>query len=211
MKTSNLIDLLATEAGPAPRAVVARRFTPVVPFGLLASIAATLVLLGPIPANLWAEPAPWIKLAYAGGLATGALWLTTRLARPVARTDGPVISVTVVVVLMALLALATLVALPASERLAALLGHSWTRCPVNVLLLSLPTLAGAVWALRGLAPTKARAAGMAAGLLAGAVGAFAYALSCTELSAAFVAVWYSLGIALAGGLGALIGPRMLRW
>ncbi|WPL19200.1 hypothetical protein Thiowin_04310 [Thiorhodovibrio winogradskyi] len=211
MKTSHLIDLLATEAGPAPRALPARRIGAVVPFGWLASIAATLVLLGPIPASLWAEPAPWIKLAYAGGLASGALWLTTRLARPVARTGGPVISIVAVVILMALLGLTTLLAAPASERLAALLGHSWARCPVNVLLLSLPTLAGALWALRGLAPTQARAAGLAAGLLAGAVGAMAYALSCIELSAAFVALWYSLGIALAGGLGALMGPWLLRW
>jgi hypothetical protein len=91
------------------------------------------------------------------------------------------------------------------------LGHSWASCPTNVLLLALPTLAGALWALRGLAPTRPRAAGLAAGLLAGGIGAFGYALSCTELSAAFVAVWYSLGIGLAGGLGALLGPWLLRW
>ena len=41
--------------------------------------------------------------------------------------------------------------------------------------------------------------------------AFGYALSCTELSPAFVAIWYSLGIALAGALGAVLGPRILRW
>jgi hypothetical protein len=80
-----------------------------------------------------------------------------------------------------------------------------------VLLLSLPALAAALWALRGLAPTRPRAAGLAAGLLAGGLGAAGYALSCTELSPAFVAVWYSLGIALAGGLGASLGPWALRW
>jgi len=78
-------------------------------------------------------------------------------------------------------------------------------------ILSLPALAGALWALRGLAPTRPRAAGLAAGLLAGGLGAFGYALSCTELSPAFVAIWYSLGIALAGALGAALGPRILRW
>jgi hypothetical protein len=68
-----------------------------------------------------------------------------------------------------------------------------------------------LWALRGLAPTRPRAAGLAAGLLAGAIGAFAYALACHEVSVAFVALWYSLGIALSGALGALLGPRLLRW
>jgi hypothetical protein len=47
--------------------------------------------------------------------------------------------------------------------------------------------------------------------LAGSLGALGYALSCTELSPAFVAVWYSLGIASTGALGAALGPRMLRW
>ena len=42
-------------------------------------------------------------------------------------------------------------------------------------------------------------------------GAFGYALSCTELSPAFVAIWYSLGIGLAGALGAALGPWTLRW
>jgi hypothetical protein len=36
-------------------------------------------------------------------------------------------------------------------------------------------------------------------------------LSCTEESAAFVAVWYSLGIALCGLLGGALGGRLLRW
>ena len=43
------------------------------------------------------------------------------------------------------------------------------------------------------------------------MGALAYSVSCDELSPAFVAVWYTLGITLSGGLGALLGPRVLRW
>jgi hypothetical protein len=112
---------------------------------------------------------------------------------------------------MVLLGVIALLTAPAGGHVAVLLGHSWARCPFNVLLLSLPGLAGALWALRGLAPTRPRAAGLAAGLLAGALGALGYSLSCTELSPAFVAVWYSLGVALAGGLGAILGPRLLRW
>jgi hypothetical protein len=77
--------------------------------------------------------------------------------------------------------------------------------------LSLPALAAAFWAVRGLAPTRLRAAGFAAGLLAGSLGAFGYALSCPEVSPAFVAVWYTLGIGLTGAVGAGLGPRVLRW
>jgi hypothetical protein len=161
--------------------------------------------------ELFVDPGPWLKLAYAGGLAVGAAWLAARLGRPVARIDGPVRVLLLVVALMALLGALALLAAPPGGRLAALFGHSWQRCPFNVLALSLPALAGALWALRGLAPTQPRAAGLAAGLLAGALGALGYALSCTELSPAFIAVWYSLGIGLAGALGCALGPLILRW
>jgi hypothetical protein len=201
MKTTDLIDMLATEAGPAPRAVAARRLSPALAAGLAIGVAATLLLIGPIPASLWRDPAPWIKLAYAGGLIAGAAWLTARLGRPVARIRSPSLALAAVATAMAAVAALTLLGTPFGERLAVVFGHSWARCPTNVLLLSLPALAGVLWALRGLAP----------GLAAGGVGAFAYALSCTELSPAFVAVWYSLGVALATALGAMLGPRVLRW
>jgi hypothetical protein len=38
-----------------------------------------------------------------------------------------------------------------------------------------------------------------------------YALTCPEDGAAFLATWYGLGILAVGGLGALLGPRLLRW
>lgn len=211
MHTDELITLLATGAGPAPRAPAARRLLPAITLGLLLSATGALVLVGPIPAALYADPGPWLKLAYGGGLAGVGAWLVARLGRPLPRIAGPTGALALVVGAMLLLGLADLLLTPAEARLATLLGHSWSYCPLYVLGLSLPGLAGALWALRGLAPTRPRAAGFAAGLLAGALGAVGYALSCTELAPAFVAVWYSLGIALAGGLGALLGPALLRW
>ena len=211
MKTNDLIDLLATGAGPAPRAVAARRLAPAAGLGIVASIAAALLVLGPIPAALLAEPGPWLKLAYAGALAGAGAWLAGRLGRPVPRTGAPLRIAAAVVAAMAGIGLLALAATPADERVATVLGHSWQRCPVAILALSLPALAAAFWALRGLAPTRARAAGAAAGLFAGALGAIGYALACNELSPAFIAVWYSAGIALAGLAGAALGPWLLRW
>ena len=126
------------------------------------------------------------------------------------RCNGELVLVLVMLV-MATIGLMSWLSEPADGRLAALLGHSWFSCPPSVLALSLPALAAALWAIRGLAPMRPRAAGFAAGLLAGSVGAFGYALSCPEASAAFVAVWYSLGIVLAGAVGAALGPHVLRW
>jgi len=83
MKTNDLIDLLATGAGPAPRGVAARRLAPAAALGALASAAGALGVLGPIPMELFVDPGPWLKLAYAGGVAVGAAWLAARLGRPV--------------------------------------------------------------------------------------------------------------------------------
>jgi hypothetical protein len=49
------------------------------------------------------------------------------------------------------------------------------------------------------------------GLAAGGVGASAYALHCPESTAAFMAIWYTLGMAATGLLGFLVSPRLLRW
>lgn len=211
MKTQSLIDMLARGAGPAPRAPVLRRLAPVVALGVLSSAVFALVSMGSIPAALYATPAPWTKLIYGASLALAAGWLTARLARPVARTLWPLRAILAVFATMLALGALTLVTSAPDQRMATLLGETWRTCPPNVVMLSLPALAGALWALRGLAPTHLRAAGFHAGLMAGALGAMGYALVCPEVSATFVAVWYSLGILLTGLLGALLGPRLLRW
>lgn len=209
MKTDALIELLAQGAGPAPRAVAARRLVPAAGIGMLASSALALLTIGPVDAAMLAAPTFWLKLGYTAALVATAGWLVARLSRPAARTAPPWRALTAVVLTMALVGVATLSVAPDATR--ALLGQTWSVCPRNVFLLSLPALAAALWAVRGLAPTRSRLAGLAAGLLAGAAGAFGYALACPEIAPLFVAVWYSAGIALAGAFGALLGPRVLRW
>jgi hypothetical protein len=54
-------------------------------------------------------------------------------------------------------------------------------------------------------------AGAAAGLVAGSAAAFIYAISCDESSAAFVLLFYGLGIAVPTAMGGVIGARVLRW
>lgn len=211
MKTDQLIAMLAQGAGAAPRAPVARRLGPASLAGVLASAALALSSFGPLPTELWQAGAPWFKLAYAlaGALAAGGLAL--RLASPVPRARGPAGAVLAVGIVVAAIGLDAAWIAPAGQRLGPLLGHSWLQCPFSVLALSLPALAGGLWALRAGAVTRPRAAGAAVGLLAGALGAAGYALACTELALSFVALWYSLGMALAAALGAALGPRVLRW
>lgn len=211
MKTETLVDLLAREAGPAPRALVPRRLLPATIGGLMVSTAAAVAWLGVIPLSMFATVVPWMKIAYAGALALAAGQLTARLSRPAAPYRQAQYAALLVMGLMAAIGALWLWSMPPDARDEAVLGASWSSCSWRVLVLSLPALGGALWAVRGLAPTRLRAAGFAAGLLAGALGAIGYSLACPEASPAFVALWYTIGIVLTGAVGAALGPRVLRW
>jgi len=212
MRTDALIDMLSRGAGPAPRAVAARRLAPACAIGLAASVLLALALIGTLPASVFETPAPWIKLAYTASLLLAAAWLAARAARPAAPLTLPGRAVLAVVLLMGLGSAVALVFYTSpADRVAALMGETWRVCARNVLGLSLPALGLALWAMRGLAPTRLRMAGFASGLLAGATGAIGYSLACPEASPAFVAIWYTSGVLLAGLVGAALGPRVLRW
>jgi hypothetical protein len=92
-----------------------------------------------------------------------------------------------------------------------MLGASYQVCARNIVIISAPIFLGVFWALRSLAPTRLTLAGAAAGVLSGALGTFIYAFHCNESAYPFVAIWYTLGIASVGLLGALLGRAALRW
>ncbi len=211
MKTDQLIELLARNAGAAPRAVAARRLVPAAALGFALSALLALSVFHMIPAHLFLTYVPWTKLVYCGALVVAAGWLTARLSRPAASTSQAQAANVAVVSVMAVVGALWLWFTPAEQRMVEVRGHSWLLCPWLIIALSLPALAATLWAVRGLAPTRLRRAGFAAGLLAGAAGACGYALVCTESSPTFVALWYTLGIALTGAIGAALGPRVLRW
>jgi hypothetical protein len=78
-------------------------------------------------------------------------------------------------------------------------------------VLSAPVFAAAMWGMRSFAPTRPVLAGAAAGLFEGAAGALVYAFHCPELAAPFLGTWYVLGMLVPTALGAILGPRVLRW
>ena len=211
MRTDELIRLLAAQAGPAPRGLVWRRLAPALLTGMVCSVALALLSYPMVPSALLSTPLWWLKLSYALALAAGAAWLIGRLARPAVSDTLPRRGVWLSLGAMLLLGLADWLNAEPGQRAAQVMGHSWATCPRNVLLLSLPAMAACFWAMRELAPTRARWAGAAVGLCAGGLGAAGYALICDETAPSFVAVWYTLGILAAAGLGALLGPRLLRW
>jgi len=98
-----------------------------------------------------------------------------------------------------------------ARRAVLFLGETAQSCPLLIALLAMPVFVAVVWAMKGLAPTRLRLAGAAAGLLSGAVGAVAYSVHCPEMQAPFIAFWYLLGMLIPTAAGAVLGPRLLRW
>lgn len=213
MQTDDLIRLLATGLDATPPAAARRRLLRALALSLPLAALAMMLALGVQVAlgEVMTRPMFWVKLALPGALLATTGLALSRLARPGAALGRTPVYVALPLLAIWALALAVLLGATPAARPTLLYGETWQSCPWNIAGLSLPGFAGALWALRGLAPTRLRLAGATAGLFAGALGAFVYAFHCPELAAPFIGTWYVLGMAIPATIGALLGPRLLRW
>lgn len=213
MKTDELIAALAADARPVSPGALSGRLALGCLIAATAAVAVVLVWLGMRPDIHIAmrKAAFWIKAGYTASLAACGFVLTLRMGRPGARPGAAMAIAPIAFAGLAALAATELLLTPADHRMHDWLGSSWRACPFLILAISAPAYLAVIWALRGMAPTRLRMAGAAAGLLAGGVGATIYGLHCQEMTVAFVVTWYTLGVAASVGLGALVGPRLLRW
>lgn len=213
MNTDQLISSLTSDVRRVPRRAHAQRIGAGIAGGAVVTLVLVAALLGIRPDLHVAMHgfAFWMKWAYTISLSVVALALTAQLARPDGGRMRWLWLAAIPVFLLACVGVVELIRTPPAEWLAMWLGHSWMVCPWLVLALAMPIFIGLLWSFRRLAPTRLRAAGAAAGLAAGAFAATVYCLHCPEVSAIFVLTWYSLGILLAASIGALVGPRLLRW
>lgn len=213
MNTNDLIARLSSNVPPVRRNAVSRRLTIGLAIGALVSLFYVVVMMGVRPDIMVAMHgfSFWMKWGYTISLAVAATIVTAQLARPDTGRLRWLWLMAIPVLLLASVGAMELIRTPPGEWLAMWLGASWMVCPWRVLALAMPIFVGLLWSFRRLAPTRLRAAGAAAGLTAGAFAATVYCVHCPEVSAIFVLTWYSLGILLAASLGALIGPRLMRW
>ncbi|GAA0744874.1 MULTISPECIES: DUF1109 domain-containing protein [Sphingomonas] len=211
--TERLIAALSADVRAIPPRFIGRRIALGIAGGGVVSIGLVFALFGMRPdfPQAMFGFSFWMKWAYTLSLGLIAVTATVRLARPEGGSLRMLWPLALPILLLAALAIEEMIRTPMRDWLSMWLGGSWNRCPWRVLLLAVPIFLGLLWSFRKLAPTNLRAAGAAAGLAAGAWAATIYCLHCDEYAAVFVLTWYSLGILLATGLGALIGPRVLRW
>ncbi|MEK9596533.1 MAG: DUF1109 domain-containing protein [Rhodospirillaceae bacterium] len=82
---------------------------------------------------------------------------------------------------------------------------------IAIPLISIVIVAGQIIVLRRAAVIQSRTIGALAGVAAGGIAAFIYALICTGDSPAYYGLWYSVTILISGAIGAIAGHRFLRW
>lgn len=213
MRTDDLIEALARHAGPVRPRRLGRTLALALAVATPVAVAMMLLQMGLNPQlrAYLGMPMWWVKFGFGLVLALIAVVLARRLARPGVRAGAARLAPVAPVLLLWLLAIIALATAEPGERSALAFGNSWRTCPLNIAVLSVPILIGALIALRTMAPTQLVAAGATAGLLAGGVGTAVYALHCPEVAAPFLALWYVLGALMPVAIGALVGPRVLRW
>ena len=212
-KTEDIIDQLAGDLKPVRAFALERRLAFVALPALGVSLLLMVVILG-LRSDMndaMTEPGFWVKSAYNVLLAVTAFFAVMRLARPDGDRGGLFAWLAVIFVAMAVIALVQLgFAVPGTYR-TLILGSSALHCPFLIVAFALPLFIANFAVLRRSAPADPRLAGFAAGIAAGAAGAWVYSWFCTENGMAFVLIWYSLGILLTGIIGAFAGSRLLRW
>jgi hypothetical protein len=211
MRTEDLIRALAADA-TRPAMPINRLLAIAVVAGVALSILLFLVTLharGDIAMAIL-TPAFCFKLVVTLALAVTSGALLSDVARPLPRSrlHGALIFAPVLLIAGVLFELFTV---PADAWAVRLIGHNASHCLSLIPLLSLAPAACLLFALRRGAPARPGLAGAIAGLVAGALGASLYALTCPDDSALFVATWYTIAIAAVTTASAFIGRRILRW
>lgn len=209
-RTNALIEGLATQAGK--RQAGGLNFGTVLPVALfvavLAATAVVLLTVGP-RADLMEILLTWtfqFKVIGMILIATGAFQLVRAVVRPGAAVH-PVLGLVPGAVFLLGGAMFDRSSFP-------LLGiHTFSvlNCASIIILSSVPALAAILAAMRMGTPTRLARSGAIAGLLAGSIGALAYTIACLNDGAAFVALWYSVAIAVVALIGSLLGPKALAW
>lgn len=211
MRTEQLIRVIAADVEPTRPVEVA------LPRALLASAvivgALFLILVGPRsdPGVVASSGNVLIKQIFPVILAIGAFGAVVRVARPAARVGGWSALLAAVPLALLTAVVAELMRKPEQDWYSGLVGQTLWFCLTVIPLMSLPILAVSLWILRRGASTRPTVAGALAGLMSAGTATALYAIHCIEDSPLFFATWYSLAILAVTALGAVLGPRVLRW
>ena len=213
MNTDQLIDMLSTNVEPVKKGQLGMTLAWALAIGAATSFCVMIATVG-------------LRTDSTGGIHVGFLALKLLFMLSVISTGGALLMKLIrpgqeagklfrflflpflVAVLVGIFALALQ---PPSAWDRMILGTEWVMCLFCIPLFAIVPFALLIWALRKGAPTNLERTGAIAGLVAGALGASAYAFHCADDSLPFVAIWYGAMVVLCAWIGATLGPRLLRW
>jgi len=213
VKTGELVDFLATGTEAVDPRQRARRYLAGVAAGCLVATLLTAGALGLHPKLLQEAFVPmfWVREAFCVALGAAGLACVVRLSLPGVRLGLAPAALAASVIVMWMLAAASLIVAAPQQRADLIFGQTASVCPLLIALVSVPLFIAMIWTMRGLAPTRLRLTGAAGGFAAGALAALVYTLHCPELAAPFLGIWYVLGMLIPTAVGAALGPRLLHW
>jgi hypothetical protein len=213
MKTDELIEVLATNLEPIKGGELRNTVMIALAVGAAAAFCLVLAMFG-LPAASPGGEFSLLKilaLAFTLGLVAAGASLLIKSARPGEPGRKLLVLMGLLFVAIFVAALVTLVLTHPAAWGGMVFGPQWAACLVCIPLFAVAPFASLVWALRRGAPTSLVRTGAIAGLVAGAMGAAVFAIHQSGGSIPFIAFWYGGPILVCAVVGALLGPRLLRW
>lgn len=216
MNTDRLIDLLSANLEPVGRVRVGKTLLLAMLTGGAVALISMLATVGPRAELDSTAHLGWttVKLLFAVSVIGTATPLLLRSMRPglEKETHPGIIFLPFLAVIAAALAMLLFVT-PETwrEMLRGATSASPAHCLLCIMFFAVVPFAALVWVLRQGAPTRLSLSGAIAGVVAGGLGAFAYAFHCASDTVPFIAVFYTAAIALCACIGAQLGPLLLRW
>jgi hypothetical protein len=211
MKTDQLIEILSSNVEPVKQGNPRKALVWALVAGGVGAFGVMLSTVGLRPNGPPRLEFLSLRLAFTFSLIAIGAALLPRLARPGQRAGKlAALAVLPFLVIVSTGAIAIGFASPmAWGRM--VFGMNWITCLFCIPLFAVLPFIALVWFLHSAAPTNLRLTGATAGLLAGALGATAYAFHCPDDSVPFIAFWYACMIGFCALVGALLGPKLLRW
>ncbi len=212
MNTDDLIDFLATRVEAVDPARQDRLLTLAMAGSLCLAAVACIFALGVRPDLLKAMGTFGfvVKVGFLSAVVVIAAHGLRRAARA-GRANGRLLRLVLLpLALVWFAAVIQIVATPTTSGMATMF-NDWFVCLLAIPLLSVIPLVVMTMVLRETAPTDLHYCGALLGLVAGGIGALAYASFCVNDAPAYVGVWYAAALAIVAGFGWLTGPRFLKW
>jgi hypothetical protein len=213
MRTEQLIEMLSANVEPVKSEQFGKTLACALVVGGAASFSVMLATFG-LRINVVGGPHLGflaLKVLFMLSLIGTGTALLIRLIRP-GQDEGKISPLVLLPFIAAGLGgVVTLALEPFADWKGSILGIDWATCLFSIFLFSVIPFAVLIWALRRGAPTNLRRTGAIAGLVAGALGATAYAFHCPDDSLPFIAIWYGAMVAFCAWVGARLGPWLLRW